>query len=125
MKKLLLTLAIFLVATTALAEFGTERTYKNLRPMHHTETIADGENGATLQVPTTGRPITCTLIAGANTGKIQITTSSDAAVAAGTCTWIDWDYGDTTGTQPDVLTGPVTGIRGVSISGEVSIEIVY
>lgn len=92
----------------------------------YTETIADGANGDTVLLP--GIPgdkkITCTIIAGANTGKFQFTTSSDAAVLAGTCTWIDWPKGAVTGTDYDLLEGPVSAVRGVSTSGEITIEIV-
>lgn len=92
----------------------------------YTETIADGADGDTVLLPgiSDGENITCTMIAGANTGKFQFTTSSDAAVAAGTCTWIDWPKGNVTGTDYDLLLGPVTAVRGVSISGEITIEIV-
>jgi hypothetical protein len=72
------------------------------------------------------RPITVTLLAGANTGKVQYTTSSVTAIRAETAVWHDWDYGDVSGNDnTDVLTGPVTGLQGVSVSGEVTIEIVY
>jgi hypothetical protein len=89
------------------------------------ETIATGTNGDSVIVhPLNGKPLTCTLIAGAGTGKIQFTTSSEAAVIAGTATWQDWE-GVTTGTGSDVLIGAVTAVRGVSTSGEVKIELVY
>ena len=93
---------------------------------HHEETIAHGDTGNDIEVfpiPDDNR-ITCTLIAGANTGKFQVTTSTDAKVAAGTATWQDWAKGVTTGTVSDVLIGPVTAIRGVSASGEIKIEVV-
>lgn len=92
----------------------------------HKETIADGVNGASLIVNTgdTKGKITCTIIAGANTGKFQFTTSPDADIVAETATWQDWVKGDTTGTDYDVLDGPVTGLRGVSVSGEIVVEIV-
>lgn len=126
MRHILITMAILLIASTAFGAEATQRDY-NFRGFHYAETIATTETGATVQIPTVQiwRQITVRLIAGANTGKIQTTTSSDAAVAAGTATWADWDYGTSTGTVTDVITGPVTGIRGVSVSGEVSIEIVY
>ena len=94
---------------------------------HYGETIATTETGATLLIPVleSGKTITCTLIAGAGTGKFQITTSTDAAVAAGTAVWQDWGLGVKTGTVSDVIIGPVTGIRGVSASGEIKIEVVY
>jgi hypothetical protein len=93
---------------------------------HHEETIGNGDTGNDIKifpVPDDKR-ITCTIIAGANTGKFQVTTSTDAKVAAGTATWQDWAKGVTTGTVSDVLIGPVTAIRGVSASGEIEIEVV-
>lgn len=93
----------------------------------YSETIADGATGDTVLIPPFGgkkSAITCRIIAGSNTGKFQFTTSSDSAVAAGTATWTDWPKGAVTGTDYDVLDGPVTGLRGVSSSGEITIEIV-
>jgi hypothetical protein len=92
----------------------------------YSETIADGANGDTVLLPgiSDSERVTCTIIAGANTGKFQFTTSSDAAVLADTCTWIDWPKGTVTGTEYDLLLGPVTAVRGVSVSGEINIEIV-
>lgn len=90
----------------------------------YTETIADGANGNTIIIPPGACDLTCRIIAGANTGKFQFTTSLDATVLNGTCTWSDWPKGAVTGTDYDVLEGPVTGIRGVSSSGEITIEIV-
>jgi uncharacterized protein YcfJ len=126
MKKILIILAILALAAASYAAEATQRDY-NFRGFHYAETIATTETGETVKIPTIQmwRNITVTLVAGANTGKIQTTTSSDAAVAAGTATWADWDLGTQTGTVSDVITGPVTGIRGVSVSGEVKIEIVY
>ena len=93
---------------------------------HHKETIAGGATGNDVIIPPlpAGKTVTCTLIAGANTGKFQITTSSDEDIKAGTATWQDWAKGDSTNTVTDVIIGQVTGIRGVSVSGEVKIEIV-
>jgi len=89
------------------------------------ETIADGDNGESVVVhPTPVTGLTCTLIAGSNDGKIQFTTSPIANIEAGTATWQDWD-GVTTGNGTDVLVGPVTAVRGVSTSGEVTVEFVY
>lgn len=93
----------------------------------YSETIADGANGDTILIPSEAvlkSKITCRLIGGTNTGKFQFTTSPDDDVLAGTETWSDWPIGLVTGTDWDVLEGPVTGLRGVSSSGEITIEIV-
>ena len=69
--------------------------------------ILTGVTGPTIAIPvlSTEKPISCTLIAGANTGKFQITTSSNAKIAAGTEVWQDWTKGVQTGTVSDVLVG--------------------
>jgi hypothetical protein len=90
------------------------------------ETIANGLTGDTIKIPVlqAGKTISICLIAGSNTGKIQVTTSSDADVAANTATWSDLVLSANTGTVRDEITAPITGLRGVSTSGEISIEVV-
>ena len=90
----------------------------------YTEVIGDGNTGETILIPPGKDNITCTIIAGANSGKFQFTTSSDSAVLSGTATWIDWYKGAVTGTDYDMLNGPVTALRGVSTSGAITIEVV-
>lgn len=90
------------------------------------ETIANGQTGDTIKlhpIPE-DKHVTCAVIAGAGTGKIQFSTSLDSKVAAETALWQDWPLGDVTGSEYDSLVGPATGLRGVSISGEITIEIV-
>jgi hypothetical protein len=89
------------------------------------EAIADGENGTPVAINSrysTGP--TCTILAGANSGKVQFTTSPDSEVAAGTAVWQDWPKGNVTGTDSDAIVGQVTAVRGVSVSGAVTIEVV-
>lgn len=93
----------------------------------YAETIASGENGDTIRIFPLGpgnAQVTCRVIAGANTGKFQFTTSPDANVIAGSAVWSDWAHGTVTGTDWDVLLSQVTALRGVSVSGEVKIEVV-
>lgn len=92
----------------------------------HTETLANGITSEAIAIPPLppGGRVTCTVIAGANTAKIQFTTSSDAAVVADTATWQDWPQGDKTGTFSDSIITPVTAVRGVSVSGEIDFEVV-
>jgi hypothetical protein len=101
------------------------RTLAGLPGFSYKEVIADGADGESLIVnPLHGKPLTCTLIAGDSTGKIQFTTSPIEDVRDETCVWQDWP-GASTGTVSDVLLGAVTAVRGVSISGEISVELVY
>jgi hypothetical protein len=92
----------------------------------HKETIADGITGDALTVPPLpdGGRVTCTIVAGSNTGKVQFTTSPDANVAAATATWQDWPNGTITGNSSDSIISPVTAVRGVSVSGEIVFEVV-
>lgn len=109
----------------------SDPTYKrasNVVGYHYTETIADGLTGNDIHIlpmGLDGTSITCTIIAGANTGYFEYTTSSDAAVIAQTAVWGPWPLGTVTGTVSDALISQVTGLRGVSAAGEVTIEIVY
>lgn len=107
-------------AMTVRPIFALEKGY------HYEEVITTGATGSDVKIPaiTNEKGVTCTLIAGANTGYFEVTTSTDAKVAAGAAVWQTWYQGSQTGTISDVLVGPVTGIRGVSSSGEITIEIV-
>jgi len=129
MKKLVLFLVLAVTTVTFAADpvYMTERA-GIARGYYYTETIATGTTGRNVKIPPLGldgAKITCTIIAGANTGSFEFTTSSDAEVLADTATWIAWPKGTVTGTDYDALTSQVTGLRGVSDAGEVVIEIVY
>jgi len=103
----------------------TKRQGRFLSFEHH-EVIADGATGDYVLIPplgSEGTKATCTVIAGAGTGKFQHSTSTVASVEADTAVWIDWDAGDTTLSVSDTLMAPVTALRGVSVSGEVTIDI--
>lgn len=130
MKRLLiagiLILAIVTIGQAAVVEM--ERRTGAVPGYHYSATIADGKTGDDVHIYAMGLDgsrVTCTMIAGGNTGSFQYTTSSDARVIAGTAVWQTWPEGVVTGTQSDALTSQVTGLRGVSASGEIKIEIVY
>lgn len=92
---------------------------------HHQEEIADGITGAWVKVPAMGMQgglVSCTMVAGANTGKVQFTTSSDIDVLADTANAQNWPLGNVTGTYSDAV-AQVTAVRGVSISGIVDFEV--
>ena len=105
---------------TARPTFALEKGY------YYSAEILTGVTGPDVIIPSIppGKSITCTLIAGVNTGKFQVSTSTDEKIVAGTATWQDWAKGVQTGTVSDVLLGPVSGIRGVSAAGTINIEIV-
>jgi hypothetical protein len=96
----------------------------SLRYIHwyeHKETIASG-NGEDIYIG--GKPVTCTVITSGNTGKFQFSTSPKSDLEADTATWQDWAKGNVTATTSDALTSPVTAVRGVSVTGEIKIEVV-
>lgn len=101
--------------------FGTHMEYG----YHYKETIATGATGSDVFIPRLpkGREVGITLFAGANTGKFQATRSLDSDVLAGSATWFDVALTSTTGTVPDTITSPISGLRGVSLAGEISIEV--
>jgi hypothetical protein len=93
----------------------------------YTEVIANTDNGESIFVhPVFNKSghVTCTIICSNSSGKFQTSTSSQIDIEAGVATWQDWAEGTVAVNTTDVLTGPVTGIRGVSVSGEITIEIV-
>ena len=111
------------MTTASLTVRGTAALEKGY---HYEGTIATGVTGPSIMIPAilNEKQITCLLVAGANTGSIQVTTSTDAKVASDTASWQTWGTGVTTGTVSDVVVGPITAIRGVSAAGEISIEVV-
>lgn len=66
-------------------------------------------------------PVTVTLIV-ATSGKVQFTTSTYSAIKAGTATWVDWNLGTVTVNTASGAPGPVTGVRGVSVVGAITLE---
>ncbi len=93
----------------------------------YTEVVASGETGDDVHVYPLGAGssgVGCVVIAGAGTGKMEWTESDDDDVTAGTATWHDWPKGTNTGTVWDTVK-KASGLRGVSVSGEVTIELLY
>lgn len=69
-------------------------------------------------------PVTITLVCSSSSGYIQFSTSSYEEIDAGTATWSIWSRGTISSTATDIPEGPVTGLRGVSSSGAVTLEVV-
>ena len=90
------------------------------------ETILTGATGKTIPIkPRGNREIGITLIAGANTGKFQATNAPYSLVLADTVPagdWFDLPLSSTTGTVPDSITSPISGLRGVSLAGAIKIQ---
>jgi len=102
------------------------RRESSVQGYEYQEVIADGSTGADIRIFPLGQAggrVTCRIMAGGGTGKFQFTASPQADVAAGIATWTDWPKGNVSGTDYDTLNGPVTGLRGVSITGEITIEV--
>lgn len=57
------------------------------------------------------------------TAKLQFTISRPVKIGNGTARWLDWSQGNVTAPASDVIDGPITAVRGVSISGDLVIEV--
>jgi len=126
MKKIItFVVAALLIPSILFAVDMSPRNYGRDANLYYSASIADGENGEAVRVTLSpGGRLSCTIVAGANSGKIQYTTSLDTAVSAGTATWQDWPKGTVTGTASDSLIAPVSAVRGVSVSGAITVEFV-
>ena len=62
---------------------------------------------------------------GGATGRIEATLSPKEEIEAGTAVWENWASGNVTSITTDGLTFPVTGLRGVSQTGTIDIEVVF
>lgn len=92
------------------------------------EVIASGQPGNDVHIfpmGLDGSAITCTIIAGAGSGRFEYSPSLDSEIIAETAEWIPWDPGDVTGSQSFGVYTQIKGIRGVSVSGEIKIYVNY
>lgn len=92
----------------------------------YSENITDGENGGAVIVKPIGNVsgnVGMAIISNGNTGKCQYTFSSIEKVVADTANWIDWSYGEVTSNVGSTFVAPVTAVRGVSVSGEITLEV--
>lgn len=95
----------------------TDKSYKAV--------IASGQTSLAVKIPTGVQQVTVMLIpAGGASGKSQFTTSTYADIAAGTATWVDMPKGVVSATSYEGINFPVTAVRGVSVSGNVTLEVV-
>lgn len=67
-------------------------------------------------------PFTVTLIV-ATSGKVQYTTSPYLDIVDGSAVWVDWNLGTVTEDTSSGSPGPVTGVRGVSVVGAITLEL--
>ena len=87
--------------------------------------ITTGDTGPAVYIPDSANTISIGLVpAGGASGKIQYTLSPPSVVEAGSATWRDWPSAVVAATTDDVLIGPVTAVRGVSSSGNITLEVV-
>ena len=103
----------------------TRRQGRFLSYEYHAE-IADGVTGPSVILPpmgSNGARTNCTINLSSSTGKFQYTSSSEEDVLDDTANWYDWDKGEVTESTSDALTVPVMALRGVSISGTITIDI--
>lgn len=93
---------------------------------NHSESIADGAEGEAIIVKhgrNEGDKVGVAVITSGNTGKIQYTFSSMEKIEDDIANWIDWDDGEVASNAGTAFTAPVTAIRGVSVSGAITIEV--
>ena len=91
---------------------GRKSTYK---------TTVAGVSVEIIKAPTT--PCTITVIPGANTGLVQITTSPESEIDADTAVKQNWPAGNVTSVTNDVLAGPVSALYLIATGGEVVFEV--
>ena len=88
--------------------------------------IASGSTGEYIILPVGAGKVSvwnAALIVGSgNSGKVQYTISSKAKIVANTATWFDWEVGTVTSSANTSFEN-ITGVRGVSISGAISIQV--
>lgn len=92
----------------------------------HEETIPAGEEGEAVVVKPIANAsgnVGVMMVPGSNTGKVQYTFSSMEKIEAGTANWVDWSDGEVTANAGTAFVAPVTAVRGVSVSGEVALEV--
>jgi len=93
---------------------------------HFRETLAAGATGAPVMIGRDILPATVSVYPSAGaTGRIEYTLAPPADVQAGAATvvWLPWNHGDAGTNAVDVLTGPVTAIRGVATGGAIDWEV--
>lgn len=86
-------------------------------------TVADGATGDAILLARRVATIALHPAEGGS-GKIQYTTSLPSKVQNNTGRWIDWKAGVVAEATAAVVDGPVTAIRGVSVSGQLVIELI-
>lgn len=91
----------------------------------YTETIESGKTGDAIMAPDYAGKLRDWVVGiiPSGTARIEYTLSTRSQVDAGAAVWRAWDAGDVTVNTDDLL-GPVQAVRGVSVSGDVTIEVV-
>ena len=87
----------------------------------HSETIAGGATGGAVKIQA-GRRVSVA-IHPAGTAAVDYTISAHADIDAAAANWTEWADGNVTASTSDALNGPVTGVRGRSISGAATFEV--
>jgi len=91
---------------------------------HHAETVADGATSDPVLMPSIqnhdpyAKPVTLYISpAGGGSARIETTLSTRALVEAGAAVWFAWSAGSVSVPTSQLLQGPVTALRCVSVSG--------
>ena len=86
--------------------------------------VATGTTSAPIVIPQEANTITIGLYCNSSSGKVQYTLDGATVAEADNAIWFDWAAGTVAATTVDSLISPVTCIRAVSVSGEVTLKIV-
>lgn len=88
--------------------------------------VGNGETSDPIIAPDESGPVEywqIGIVTGGNTGRFEFTLSPRADVIAGNALWRSSDAGNVSTDSTDSLT-PVQGVRAVSVSGPITIEVV-
>jgi len=92
----------------------------------YSETINSGTTGNYIILPDGAGKMqvweVALILSAGQSGKVQYTISQKSSIVAGAANWFDWGAGTVTVSTNTALEN-VTGIRGISSSGNIKIEV--
>ena len=89
------------------------------------QSVLTGVTGESIKIAPKISKVTVSLLpSGGASGKVQFTTSTYKEIDEGTATWFDWPKGVISVNTYDGINFPITGLRPVSSSGTLVMEVV-
>lgn len=86
------------------------------------ESIASGATGDSVMIPPGQGEVNITL-APTGTAKLQYSQDTMQAIKDGSADWFDWPDGEVSSVTNKVMSNTVSAVRGVSITGTVTLHI--